>query len=139
MEWNDPHKLALFKAIKKGRYAFIGSGESVNHPVYIDDLISGILLAVENGKRGEIYIVGGERPVTKMELVNTIADALGVKRPKMRIPHRLAWPAASILEFFGRTFHFEPILTRARVMMMADNFGYSIKKSKTDLHYKPAQ
>lgn len=133
----DPHKLALFKTIKKGRFAFIGSGESVSHPVYIDDLISGILLAVDSGGRGEIYIVGGERPVTKMELVYTIADALGVKRPKIKIPHRLAWPAASILEFFGYKFHFEPIITRARVMMMADNFGYSIQNAKTDLNYKP--
>ena len=40
---------------------------------------TGILLAVDNGKRGEIYIVGGERPVTKMHLVHTIADALGVR------------------------------------------------------------
>ena len=81
--------------------------------------------------------MGGERPVTKKELASTIADALGVKRPKMKLPRRLAWPTAAVLEFLGNIFHFEPIITRARVMMMADNFGYSIQKAKIDLNYKP--
>ena len=72
---------------------------------------TGILLAGDNGKRSEIYIVGGERPMTKMHLVHTIADTLGVRHPKLKIPQRLAWPAASILEFLGRKFHIEPVLT----------------------------
>ena len=48
-----PHKLALFRAVKKGRFAFIGNGESVFHPVFIDDLISGILLAIERRELGQ--------------------------------------------------------------------------------------
>ena len=32
---------------------------------------------------------------------------------------------------------FEPILTRSRVMMMADNFGYSIEKARAELGYEP--
>jgi len=133
----DPHKIPLFKAIKKGNYTFIGNGQSVNHPVYIDDLVVGILHAVVKGRAGEVYIIGGERPVTKKELVYTIADALGVKRPKTKIPCSFALLASLILEFLGRTFHFEPILTRTRVRMMTDNFGYSIQKAKTELDYKP--
>ncbi|OGL45721.1 MAG: hypothetical protein A2161_00700 [Candidatus Schekmanbacteria bacterium RBG_13_48_7] len=133
----DPHKIGLFRAIKNGSFAFIGDGESVNHPVYIDDLISGILLAMEKGRTGEIYIIGGEKPVTKKELVYTIADILDVNRPKIKIPRWLAWFMASIFEFTGRRLHFEPILTRSRVMMMADNFGYSIQKAQKELGYQP--
>jgi dihydroflavonol-4-reductase len=133
----DPHKLALFRAIQRGRYAFIGDGESVNHPVYIDDLLRGLLLVLERGRTGEVYIVGGERPVTKRELVQTIADALGVKRPGLTIPVGLARLAATGLELLGRTLGFEPILTRSRVMMMADDFGYSIAKARRELGYEP--
>ena len=35
------------------------------------------------------------------------------------------------------TFGFEPILTRSRIMMMADNFGYSIDKARKELGYEP--
>ena len=133
----DPHKLALFRAILRGRYAFIGNGESVNHPVFIEDLLDGLLLLLQRGRPGEIYIIGGERPVTKRELVHTIADALGVKRPGVKIPVGFARPVAMVLESLGRVFGFEPILTRSRIMMMADNFGYSIDKARTELGYEP--
>jgi len=133
----DPHKLALFRAVRRGRYAFIGGGKSVNHPAYIDDVVEGILLTVERGRTGEVYIVGGDRPVSKRELVHTIADALGVKRPYLNLPRPLATIAAWKLEILGRIFRFEPILTRSRVMMMADNFGYSIAKARRELGYAP--
>jgi len=134
----DPHKVALFRAVKKGRYVFIGDGESVNHPVFVDDLIRGILLVIEKGRSGEVYIIGGERPVTKKELVYSIADALGVSRPRFRVPFWIAAATAPVLEALGRTFRFEPILTRSRVMMMADNFGYTIAKARDELGYAPA-
>jgi nucleoside-diphosphate-sugar epimerase len=133
----DPHKIALFRAVKRGRYAYIGDGESVNHPVYLDDLIHGLLLARERARDGEVYIIGGPRPVTKRELVCTIADTLGVRRPFLRIPRWIATLAAFKLELLGRVLGFEPILTRSRVMMMADDFGYSIDKARRELGYEP--
>lgn len=133
----DPHKLALFRAVKRGRYVFIGNGESVNHPVFIEDAVRGILLAAERGRIGEVYIIGGERPVSKRELVYTIADALGVRRPRYRIPRSMAVVLGWKLELLGRMVGFEPILTRSRVMMMADNFGYSIAKAREELGYAP--
>ena len=45
--------------------------------------------------------------------------------------------AAFKLELLGRMLGFEPILTRSRVMMMADNFGYSIDKARRELGYEP--
>jgi nucleoside-diphosphate-sugar epimerase len=133
----DPHKVALFRAVQRGRYVFIGDGESVNHPVFIDDLLEGLVLGIERGRPGEVYIVGGDRPVTKRELVGEIADALGVARPSRAIPRWVASLAAPLLEGLGTALRFEPILTRSRVMMMADNFGYSIAKARRELGYAP--
>jgi nucleoside-diphosphate-sugar epimerase len=133
----DPHKVALFRAVRSGRYVFIGGGTSVNHPVFIDDAVAGILLVLDRGRAGEVYLIGGERPVSKRELVDAIADALGVPRPRRNVPRWLAAAAAPVCELAGRTFRFEPILTRSRVMMMADNFGYSIRKAREELGYRP--
>jgi dihydroflavonol-4-reductase len=134
----DPHKLALFRAVRRGRFAFIGGGHSVVHPVFVDDLLTGIFLALERGRAGEVYIVGGERPVTKRELVGAVAEALGARLPRLSIPRPLAWAAASVLEPVGRGLGFEPLLTRSRVMMMADNFGYRIDKARRELGYEPS-
>ncbi len=133
----DTHKLPLFKAVQQRRFAFIGDGKSLLSPVYIDDLISGILRAMQLGKAGETYIISGDRPASKEELVFTIADALMVPRPKLRIPYRVAWLTAAGLEKLAACFHFQPLITRSKVMMMGDNFGYSCQKAQNTLSYQP--
>jgi len=133
----DPHKLALFRAIRRGRYAFVGGGRSVNHPVYLDDLVAGLLLAAERGRPGEVYIVGGKRPVSKREFAHTVAVALGVRPPWIDLPRPAARALAAALELAGRGLGFEPVLTRSRFMIMADDFGYSIDKARRELGYEP--
>ena len=133
----DLHKLGLFRAIKNGKFVFIGSGTSVNHPVYIDDVVSGIRLALEKGRGGELYILGGDRPVSKKELVYTIADALSVKRPYFAVPRWSAQIGAVCFELLGKTFGFEPILTHSKVSILSDDFGYSIAKARNELGYLP--
>jgi nucleoside-diphosphate-sugar epimerase len=133
----DPHKVALFRAIRRGRYAFVGGGTSVNHPVYVDDLVAGLLLALARGRVGEVYIVGGDRPVSKREFASVVAMALSVRPPWLSIPRWAAFALAEVLEWLGHRLGFEPVLTRSRFMIMADNFGYSIAKARSELGYAP--
>ena len=52
--------LKLFRAIARRRYALVGSGRALYHPVYIDDLLQGFLLALEREEAvGEPFIIGG--------------------------------------------------------------------------------
>ena len=134
----DLHKLGLFKIIKRGLFFFIGNGQSTVHPVYIDDLIDGIKLCANNEKAvGKLYIIGGPRPVTKEELVRVIAENLGTKTPKLRIPLWAAIMLAKIGEVLGRFFKFEPPLTYSRVNMLNKNWGLDISKARMELGYEP--
>src|SRR3972149_4016828 len=47
--------LKLFRAIARKRYAIVGSGRAFYHPVFIDDLVHGFLLALDRPPGG-----GGE-------------------------------------------------------------------------------
>lgn len=134
---DDPHKLNLFKLVKKRFFIFVGNGKSLYHPVYIDDLIQGVLLAFEKGKPGEVYIIGGEESVSKKELVNTIAESLNVKLKAIYAPYPLMHLAALIMEMGAKILRFEPILTRSRVSAMGNNWGCNISKAKKELGYKP--
>ena len=133
----DPHKLPLFHAIKRGRFMFIGSGRSMNHPVHIDDLVSGIMLLIEKRPIGEVFILGGPRPVSKKELVNTIGEELGVNTNFLHIPRWLASSIAIGMVSLAKILNFDPILAPSRVRMMADDWGYSIEKAKKELGYSP--
>jgi dihydroflavonol-4-reductase len=133
----DPHKLLMFKLIKKGLFFFIGDGASTNHPVYIDDFIDAILLILRKRPDQEVFIVGGPRPVTKKEWAMTIAKALKVAPPRLYIPEGLAWMGASIMETIGRVICLEVPLTRSRVLAMSRYWGMDIRKAQRELGYSP--
>lgn len=71
----------------RGRWVALPGGTSV---VHVDDVARGHLLALERGRRGERYILGGE-PVSYAELNTFIAEVLGhgSGRRGLVVP---AWP-----------------------------------------------
>jgi nucleoside-diphosphate-sugar epimerase len=70
----DTRHLKLFRAIARGRYAVVGSGLTFYHPVFIDDLVDGFLLALERPEAiGQTIILAGPRYVTQAELAATVA------------------------------------------------------------------
>ena len=79
--------LKLFKAIDKGRFFMIGSGNNLHHPLYIDDLTEGFLLAAQVDEAiGKTLVLAGKEAVSTSTMAHTIADQLGTKIPGF--PHR---------------------------------------------------
>src|SRR5690606_28329986 len=108
-----------------------GSGETLYHMVYIDDLVKGFLLASEHENAlNEVFIIGGARHCTINEIVEEVSDALKVKRPKMKIP---LWPvrtAAVICESICRPFGISPPLYSRRVEFFEMNRAFDITKAR---------
>jgi nucleoside-diphosphate-sugar epimerase len=134
----DPHKLKFIKTIKKGYFFHLKEGSTRINPVYIDDLIDGIALALQKRPNQEAYILGGPRPVTYREWAETIAKALNVSPPRFSIPLGLAWLAAIGMESVGRIIGKEPPLTRSRVLTISQDRGWRIDKARRELGYDPS-
>ncbi len=134
----DRHVLGLFKAINSRRFFWLGKGESFLHPTYIDDLIEGVNLCIDNEKAlGETFLITGARPLTVKELVRTMAEELEVPQPKLRVPLLIAHIAARFLQFSARLARFEPPLTVARIKFFSQNRAFSNKKAQRLLDYAP--
>jgi len=136
----DMHVLRLFEAIEKGRFVRIGGGASYIHPTFISDLIHGLLLVVgrnEVRSAGEIYHITGERYVTVDKLLSLICGALGRQRPMIRVPYRLGWTAAILLECLGRAIRVKPPLTVSAVKFFNEDRGFTWAKAESDLGYHP--
>ncbi len=135
----DMHVLGLFRAIGRRRFVLFGSGESLLHPTYIDDLIRGIDLCLFNEKAlGKTFLITGEKPVSVKELARTIADELNVRLPRFRLPIPLALVMANTFEALaGVTGWSDPILTRARVKFFTENRAFSAGSAQRELGYKP--
>jgi len=130
--------LKLFRAIARGRYAIVGDGRACYHPVYIDDLVQGYLLALARDEAvGEAFIIAGARYLTQAELAAMIARHTGGRVLPFRIPAApLQW-AGAVCEALCVPFGIDPPLHRRRVDFWVKNRAFSIAKARRLLGYEP--
>lgn len=134
----DTRFLKLFKPIDRKLFVMIGSGESLYHMTYIDDLVEGFILAGTRPEAvGEVFTIGGERYTTLRELVNTIADVLGRPRPFLSIPYRPVYAASVLCDRICRPLGIAPPLYPRRVEFFVKSRAFTIEKAKRLLGYVP--
>ena len=130
--------LKLFRAIARGRYAVVGSGRPFYHPVFIDDLIAGMLLAAEKpAAAGEAFILAGPRYLSQSELAALIARHTGGKVLGWRVPARPIQLAGRLCEAVCVPLGIEPPLHRRRVDFWTKSRAFSIDKGRRLLGYAP--
>lgn len=127
----------FFRMIKKGNPILFGDGSNERSVSYIDHVIQGIILALEkDGIDGKTYWIADERPYTTLEIYETIADLLGVKKLKpRRIPAFSSWVAEQVDRVIQTTGFYQKEIHVAGEM--ARNIACSVEKAKKELGYKP--
>jgi dihydroflavonol-4-reductase len=111
------------------------SGVGVN-AVHVDDAADGLLLAYENGRIGESYVLGGEI-TTLDEMIDVVARLSGRTPPRRRLPTalvKLAVPAGPLL---GRVMGTGPNLRE--LISASDGVTYwaTDAKARRELGYEP--
>lgn len=130
--------LKLFRAIARGRYAIVGTGRTFYHPVYIDDLVTGFLLALERPEAvGEAFLVCGPSYVSQRELATLVAKHTGGRVLPFRIPARPIQWAGDVIEAVCVPLGLEPPLHRRRVDFWTKSRAFTIEKARRLLGYAP--
>ena len=111
--------------------AFVDSGLNL---VHVDDVAKGHVLALERGKVGERYILGGQ-DVTLAQMLATIAGQLGRKAPTLRVPRAPLIPLAWANQQFAKLLGYEPFLTLDGLRMAGHHMFYSSAKAERELGY----
>lgn len=132
--------LTLFRMIRKGRFVMIGDGQTWNHPVYVDNLVQLLMLVADSPHaRGRTYIAADAEPVTLNELVDAVADTLGVRVRVFRFPfYKIAYGVATVVETAARPLKVEPMIFRRRLSWFRTNRNFSIDRARKELGYEPA-
>jgi dihydroflavonol-4-reductase len=111
--------------------AFVDTGLNL---VHVDDVAEGHFLALEKGRTGENYILGGADVSLEVMLAD-IARISGRRAPKLKLPRAplfpLAWGAEMVARLSGR----EPFLTADALRMSRYRMFFSSAKAKTELGY----
>lgn len=141
----DLHLLALYKAIAGGYFRVVGDGSNLVHPIYIDDLIEGLMrclpgaaVAEPAGDKPRTFNLAGPGPVAFGAFCETIAKAVGRKRlPSMRIPRGVASLAGGAFELLHAVTRIKPPLTRETVKFMTSDRSYDITRARIGLGWEP--
>lgn len=111
--------------------AFVDTGLNL---VHVDDVALGHLLALDKGRIGENYILGGT-DVALETMLGDIAFLSGRRAPSLKIPRAPLFPLAWGAELFARVTGREPFLTADALRMSRYRMFFSSEKAKRELGY----
>jgi len=134
----DRHLAAWFGAIRSGLYRIVGRGDNLLHPVYVGDVVEGLLRCGERrGPRGRVFHLVGPRPLPIGEMAAAIARALQRRLPRVHLPRAIAYATAALLESLPGVAPARLPLTRSRVAFMTESRAYCGARTRAELGYVP--
>ena len=132
-----PWIIAPLEAIAKNQFMLPAKGEGFFRPVYVDDLIRGIDLAVRHpDAAGEIFNLSCEGYITTKEYFAPHYQWLGKKGPMLvstKVALRVSAIASKVADLMGNLNEASP----ATVAQLATKSWFSIRKAERILGWKP--
>ncbi len=103
--------------------------------VHVDDVAAGHLAALQKGRVGERYILGGQ-DVLLGDMLADIARRVGRTPPKLRLPRALIFPIAYGAEAVARFTGREPFVTTTGLKLAKDRMFFTSAKAERELGYR---
>jgi dihydroflavonol-4-reductase len=104
--------------------------------VDVRDVADGLISAAENGRRGESYILSGQK-ISVRYLLETVREITGRHFFQMKIPFDLAKFAALFTPMYYRLAHATPRFTPYSLEVLHSNSNISHAKATRELGYQP--
>jgi nucleoside-diphosphate-sugar epimerase len=132
-----PWTLEPIRLLKAGQLLLPGGGRGVHSPVYVDDLVDGIVRASEaEAAAGRIFILTGPEHLPIGDFFAHYARMLG-KPPPRAVPYPVARAAAGAMDAVARARGRRNELTPAAVDYAMRRGTYSIARAREVLGYAP--
>lgn len=127
----------MVKLYLEGKFRFLpGDGRSIGNYVFIWDVVDGHLQAMEHGRGGERYILGGDNASFR-EFFDLLAKVSGKKVRLFKLPIPLMNMAAQAMEWRANWTGAPPLITPPFVKKYSYNWDLSSAKAEMELGYQP--
>jgi len=118
-----------------GKWRFIlGDGSAMGSYVFVEDVARGHILAMEGGRSGERYLLGGEN-VSLNGLFDLVRSISGCRHSLFHIPEAMVLAFAQLEEILGRTLNIYPLVTRSWVKTFMRDWECDSSKSTREIGY----
>jgi dihydroflavonol-4-reductase len=111
--------------------AFVETGLNLAH---VDDIAAGHIAALERGRIGERYILGGEN-VLLADMLADIARLVGRRPPRVKLPRTMLYPIAYGAEMLASLRGVEPFITLDGLRMARHHMFFDDSKARRKLGY----
>jgi nucleoside-diphosphate-sugar epimerase len=126
--------------VRDGKAIIIGSGRNALPYVFVSDVVEGMILAATKERAvGQAYNLATDRPATQEQFWGAIAEEIGVRPPRLRVPYRALYALGFLaeqavkLQGAGR----QPLVTRLGVKLFGSDNRPAIDKARHELGYEP--
>lgn len=120
-----------------GRWHLIpGNGRSVGNYVYIDDVVQGHVLAMEKGRTGERYLLGGSN-LSFNEFFRILKEVSGSHYHLIKIPLFMGMSMAAMMLTNAKLTGRMPMITPELLRKYYHHWAFSSEKARSELGYDP--
>ncbi len=138
MIYGSPRDRNMWRLIRLLRITpvmpIFGDGESLQQPIFVDDVAGAVLLALQNNITiGKSYNIAGKAPLTYNQVIDTVASALGKRVWKLHLPFM---PIVRMLLFTERIKLRLPIKAE-QVLRLNENKAFSYEEAQRDFGFSP--
>ncbi|CAN6466694.1 unnamed protein product [Victoria cruziana] len=115
---------------------YVGNGSEKFSFCHVEDVVNGHIAAMERGKIGERYLLGGEN-ASFAHVFDIASTVTGTRRPSFHIPLWAVEIYGWMNVFWARLTGSIPLISYPMVQVMRHQWVYSSDKAKEELNYKP--
>jgi len=114
-----------------------GYVDTVLNVAHVDDVAAGHVLALERGRTGRSYILGGENLALR-HMLGELASITGLPAPKVKVPRSLSLAVAAVSEAVeGRLLRRHPSVPLEAARMSTSQMSFDDGRARAELGYAP--
>lgn len=121
----------------KNNWRYIpGNGNQSGNYVFVEDVVSGHLQAMEKGVPGQRYILGGEN-ISYRQLFEIVSSVSDIRKRLIGIPLRLMLPVAAVMKEAARVTGKPPMIVPELIRKFSHHWKVTSQKAAHELGYSP--
>jgi len=114
--------------------AFLDMQQNV---VHVDDVAAGHVAALERGRAGAHYVLGGDN-LTLRALLGFLSDVTGLPAPRVALPNALVRAVGAANEWLSdHVTHRPPVVAREAALHARDARPFDVSRSRAELGFAP--